>query len=189
MKIGLLVEGNFDDVVFPIIIRKIIISYNKHISLEWESEIAHGPILPKLDEATKLFFHNEHACEFAVFHNDFDNEKHRQKKITLWVAKYLGANPSRKIVFVSPDPHFEKWFVTEEVALKHVLGLSSTLKLPYPSLEPKARVTKLIKEKNSIEKIEREYYEEIAERLDMDLLGSKDPIFKRFRKKLLEVIK
>ncbi len=179
MIIGILAESSNDSEPLKEIIRKIITEkLNTNLSfITFESNTG---IFADMNKASKLFFEAEPNCHIAIYLNDLDDQPSRCKKIRQWATNYCSKNAQGIIVVGCPDPTFEQWFISEENAVKNVLGLDSAEPLPYNGQHPKTRMENMVYKNQDITISKKSAYINIAKKLNIGVLKERNRSFKRF---------
>lgn len=185
MIIGILAESSNDSEPLKEIIKKILTA-ELNTNLNFITFESNTGIFADMNKAAKLFFDAEPNCHIAIYLNDLDDQPNRCKKIRQWATTYCSKNAQGIIVVGCPDPTFEQWFVSEENAIKNVLGLDSTKPLPHDGQHPKARMEKMIYENPDITISKKSAYIDIAKKLNLTVLKDRDRSFKRFYEEFQE---
>lgn len=182
MRIGLLYEGTYDAEPLKIITTKIIKEVIPHLTPDFISYEARGPISSALKKAANLFFNIEPYCDFAVFLNDNDKFPERCKKIRKWCTKYCREiNSWSKFIVGCPDPTLEQWFFSDIAAIIKVFGLDGSSAIPYEYLHPKQRLQKLYDIKITDPTISMvDIYSDLASEINAEFLSDSNPTFKKF---------
>ena len=192
MYIGILCEGVYDIEPLKIIISRVIENIDSDVEVkDFREYLGEGSIINKIEPAFVLFFESKPKCTLAVFLSDVDKDRKRCGEIAKKVEKYFGKNNSSKIVIGCPNPTFEQWFFSEEIAVKKVFNLPGEKPLHFKKDCPKDRFKKIYNEESNadITKTIKERYCDVAESLDLKLLCKKDKTYRKFHSSLIKSIK
>lgn len=184
MIIGILAEGDLDLEPLKNLLHNIFNHLNIDSGIKIVPFVVGGSIETHLSKASKLFFNTNPKCDLAIFLNDIDKSPERCKYIRNWVKEYIQQNPDNKIVVGCPDRHFEQWFVSEENTLKSFFNLSGSKPLPYSDKLPKEQLESIFYEFGDITDSLKDVYIELAGKLNIPFLITKDKSFSRFYREL-----
>ncbi len=182
MKIGLLYEGDLDEKPLQILIKRIIQKINPQISeFNFIPKPCGGSIEGHIRLAAILFF-TTHESDIAVFIADTDGDNRKKSRIRAAVTRECRKiNSSAKYAVGCPDKEFEQWILDEENSVKQLFSLPGVKPLPYPDMNAKERLKKIIDENNTdITLSIGEIYGKLTERIDIDTLIRRSPSFKSF---------
>lgn len=185
MRVGICSESDYDTIVLSEIIRKLGIQHNPTIPVEFLNPYEVGTtITSKMAAAAAIFFDTKQAADIVIFGVDLDGKRHRRLTVNSFVKRERTRNPDRRVVPLFIEPHLEGLFFAEGGnALKAtLLGLSPTDPIPYPDLEPKSRLRRLIKEFGSkdLSVTVKDIYGNLAHMLDLGQLSRNHSDFRRF---------
>ena len=192
MHIGILCEGVYDIEPLKIIISRVIENIDSDVEIkDFIEYLGGGSIINKIESAFVLFFESKPKCTLAVFLSDVDKDRKKYGEIVKKVEKYFGKKNSSKIVIGCPDPTFEQWFFSEEIAVKKVFNLPGEKPLPFKKNCSKNRFKKIYDEESNpdITKTIKERYYDVAKSLDLKLLCKKNKTYRKFHYSLIKSIK
>lgn len=183
--IGILCEGEYDFGSLKKIVEKILHDRFGLISsdLNIVEYCANGPTYNSLEKAKTFFVDNpikgRPSVDIIIFHSDLDNKSDARTNRIDIRDQYIQAHPEIKIALAFPDPNLEHWFFAEKDALIAHFNFPSDIPCA-DILDPKHRLRTIIGKYGDETKGYGEIYIEIAEKLNINKLISRDNNFQYF---------
>jgi len=188
LKLGIAYEGEDRDfIVIDNIIKKILPSNINYQVLRLVSP--RTCILGNVTIYTRLFFCSAESVDLALFFTDQDKDKEgRKDKIRELISRVNPGYIDFSVIGV-PDPHLEKWLISDYNAVKRVFGLPGDEKIPGSDLSPKDQIKFL---QSLMGKEQLSFYEaceNLSHELDIDVVRQRCADFNSFAGELINAIK
>ncbi len=192
IKIGILCEGGKDPNLLKEICVAILRSDKKTLdiaeNINFYTKTSSGPIIYGIESACNLFC-GVFKCSIVVFASDCDIGEKALKKLDRAINKYWRENSLlAKIVLALSEEEFEFWFIKENNAIASILNLGSN-SIPYPDMEPKERLERLINEflarNRDVISTLTDVKLSMAKKINVKLLRDKSTNFNNFAESLI----
>jgi hypothetical protein len=172
--IGLIVEGIYDEAVYPILLRRC------RSGVSPVTRVCKGPVIGKFSSLVAELDRSRRPIEKVIVVSDADGRKpevlEREFK-----RRLVGAHRFKVILIIVVEA-LEAWLIADPFALKRAAGITSAYPNPEKIRHPKTQLIRILRRTT---RYTPELARRIAEDVDLKILEQRCPRFAGFRKAFL----
>lgn len=187
IKIGISYEGTKDIRPIKIILDKIFAEFKCKPKIIYDIPAGTG-IIAFVKSHTKRFFKLSNPVQIAIYLTDKDKQKGKLEEKILAKINEIDKDLNSISAIGIPNPHFEKWLMSDKGNIKSVFRIENKEKIPFSDCPPKQQLELLQRHMQKPSRTLLQCYTNLAELVNIPTLRKSSQEFEKFYKNIKSAI-